>query len=150
MRRFSVLLLGSLVGCASTPPSPTTTVSFIPGSDVIQVIVHNEQPVRGIQLVAPDGTVTHATSINTDRLIEPSGSSVGVGIGGFGFGRGGGFGSSVGVGLPVGGGGRPVDTVTSASIQVAPAYRADWQHYHIEVLVGEPSKIISLAAPQPS
>lgn len=150
MRWLSVLLLGSLAGCASAP-SPTTTASFIPGSDVIQVIVHNEQPVRGVQLVAPDGTVTHATSINTDRLIEPnSGSSVGVGIGGFGFGRGGGFGSSVGVGFPVGGGSRPVDTVASASIPVAPGYRADWQHYHIEVLVGEPSRIISIAAPQPS
>lgn len=126
------------------------TADFIPGSNVLQVVVRDPQPVRAVRLVAPDGTVTEAGSINTDRVYDGgSGSSLGLGLGGFGFGRGGGGGGGVGVGMPLGS--PRVHSVATATIPLAAptAYRSDWQHYHIDVLIGDPPQIVSLNAPEP-
>jgi hypothetical protein len=152
--RWSLVILGSLVACSSASPDPRAAASFMPDSNTLQVVVHDPKPVRGVRLVAPDGKVTEASSINTDRVFDRggySGSSVGLGIGGFGFGRGGGVGGGVGVGVPLGGGEPPVLSAATASIPlVAPAaYRGDWQHYRIEVLIGDPPEILSVSAPAP-
>ena len=151
MRRVSLVLLGSLVACSSSPTASPVTAAFVPGTNVIQVTVRDRNPVRGIQLITPDGRAIQATNLDTDRVVEPSpGPSLGLGIGGFGFGRGGGFGSSVGVGVPLAGGARAVQTTATGTIQVPDGYRAAWQYYRIDVLMGEPPATVSIAAPQPS
>jgi hypothetical protein len=152
--RWSLILLGTLVACSSAAPEPLAVASFVSDGNFLQVVVRDPKPVRGVRLVAPDGRVTEASTINTDRVFDRggSGSSVGFGLGGFGFGRGVGVGTGVGVGMPIGGSGPQVQSLVTASIPLsAPeAYRADWRHYRIEVLLGDPPEIRSLSAPPPS
>jgi hypothetical protein len=152
--RWSLVILGTIVACSSAPPEPRATASFVSGANVLQVVVRDPKPVRGARLVAPDGTVTEASTISTDRVFDSGGyanSSVGFGVGGF-IGRpGGGFGTGVGAGAPLTSGEPQTESVATASIPVgAPeAYRRNWQQYRIEVLIGDPPAILSLSAPAP-
>src|ERR1700710_2107990 len=89
--RWSLVILLVLAACSSKPADPRTSASFIAGSNALQVVVRDPKPVRGVRLVAPDGAVTEASTINTDRIVDHGGgSSVGFGLGGFSFGGGGG------------------------------------------------------------
>jgi hypothetical protein len=154
MRKFLAALL-VLSGCSSgTQAGPPTHADFIPHSNVIQVVVNDPRPVRSVQLVAPSGLATPATSINTDRAVYPGspGASLGFGVGGFSGGHGSGFGSGAGFGLPLGGG-QPAtaQSIATATIPLAdPAdYRQNWQSYHIEIQLGDPPSLLTLGAPPP-
>lgn len=150
----SLVILASLAGCSSPPEPPRATASFIPNSNLVQVVVHDPKPVRTVRLVAPDGRVTAAQAINTDRFFQPpsSSSSLGLGIGGFSFGRSSAIGTGVGLGVPLGTSEPRVESVASATVPIDDLddYRRDWQRYHIEVELGDPPEVLTLAAPPPA
>jgi hypothetical protein len=77
--------------------------------------------------------------------------SIGLGIGGFGFtGCCSGIGSGVGVGVPLGG---PTvadvsdQYVTSARIPAPPDYIERWMQYHLEIVAGAQSKVLTAPSP---
>ncbi len=157
--RKMLLALVVLCGCSSAPAGPTTHADFIPGGNVIQVIVNDPRPVHSVQLVFPTGEAIPAAQLHTERTISPgyaSGPSVGLGFGSSTWsgsrGSGSGVGSSMGIGIPLGGSG-PATTlsVTSATIAIADpdGYRRDWQSLRIEVQVGDPPSLLTLSAPPP-
>ena len=85
MRRFWMILpcLAVLAACADAPPPaaappPGVTASFPPGglTDVIQVKALDPLPLRTAELIAPDGSVTPASSIDVDANPEAMGGQL--------------------------------------------------------------------------
>ena len=76
MRRLLLILppLVALAACADTPPpgadipQPSLTASFPPGAvtGVIRVDALESAPLRAAELVAPDGSITPASSLDVD------------------------------------------------------------------------------------
>jgi hypothetical protein len=153
--RKMLFALVVLCGCSGTPVGPTTHADFIPGSNVIQVIVNDPRPVRSVQLVFPTGEAIPAAQLHTERTISPgsaSGPSIGLGVGRSTWSGGSGVGSSVGIGMPLGGS-APATTqsITTGTIAIADpdGYRQNWQSLRIEVQIGDPPSLLTLSAPPP-
>jgi hypothetical protein len=153
--RKMLFALAVLCGCSGTPAGPTTSADFIPGSNIIQVVVNDPRPVRSIQLVSPTGEAIPADQLHTERTISPgspSGASIGLGFGRSTWSGGSGVSSGVGIGMPLGGG-EPATTqsITSATIAIADpiGYRQNWQSFRIEVQLGDPPSLLTLTAPPP-
>jgi hypothetical protein len=81
MRRLPMILpcLMLLAACADAPPSPTieqgVRASFPPGAvvNVIRVDALDSLPLRAADLVAPDGTVTSASSLDVQKSLQTNG-----------------------------------------------------------------------------
>jgi hypothetical protein len=145
-----------LCGCSSEPAGPATSADFIPGSNVIQVIVNDPRPVHSVQLVFPTGEAIPAAQLHTERTISPgfsSGPSVGLGVGRSTWSGGSGVGTSMGIGIPLGGSSAPPtsQSITSGTIAIADpeGYRRNWQSMRIEVQIGDPPSLLTLMAPPP-
>jgi hypothetical protein len=157
------LLALSLVGCfgggdsRSAGQRPFTAVArFVPGDDVsvVEVTVNDRQPLRGADLIGPDGAVIAAESIDARRGFEselpsfrqPLGSDIG---------------SDVGLAPPLGFYGVPAGSQTASSGQIQStalirlsdpvSYLKDWRLWQVRLRIGDPPKVnvLSLPAPQP-
>jgi hypothetical protein len=148
MTRVSLALL-LLAGCSSTIDPNTARTKYDTGSDTIQIMVSDTQPVTTAALVGPDGTLYAATSVNvveTPHAVYQAPPSVGLGIGGWN----GNVGSAAGIGLPLGDPtpSRVTDQFISTVLLPAPAdYRANWPAYKVQVQVG--NRALTQAAPKP-
>ncbi len=156
-------LLLPLAGCAGTGPAPLPNdqirASFPPGgvADRIEVTAIDRLPLRGAELVAPDGNVTPALSLDVNPTptqtfsqqawAAPS-SRPNYGV------------SSIGsnaltphvVAAPETRA-KVLAMLSTASIQIPDpaAYRRDWQQYRIRLRLGDPPQTESreIAAPAP-
>jgi hypothetical protein len=171
--RLAPLFLAAalLAGCseyratAPAPPGPAgpATARFAPDDvNLIQVTVTDRLPARIVELVAPDGGVQPARSIEAARATAglsgrgggQTGPAIGTGLGGFG-GNSSGFG--LGIGAPLG---QPTETASGSDI-VSNAfiplpdplqYRLTWRSWRIRVRLGDPpgeTRSFELPAPQP-
>ncbi len=157
MRRFILVIVGSLAACAGPRlPAPNSADARYDGHDrAVQVMVSGLRPPTATALVANDGTRYPAPGISLvsgPHVLYNPPPSVGLGIGGFGFsGCCSGFGSGIGIGVPVG---KPTlaevsdQYVASALIPVPADYATNWTNYHLEVSLGE--QVMSLPAPSPA
>jgi len=168
MRRVTGLLIFLLLtACGGEGPAPLPNdqvqASFPQGgvANQIEVSAVDRLPVRGAELVAPDGRVTPALSIAanpapTESFSQEfpnapySGSNFGVaGIGSNAL-------SPGVVGAAPNTQTRLLAVVSSASIQLPDplAYRRDWQKYRIRLRFGDPPQVetreIAAPAPPPS
>jgi hypothetical protein len=156
-RLFALLVLYGIVlcGCSSAPAGPATHADFLPGSNVIQVVVNDPRPVRSVQLVFPTGEAIPAAQLHTERTISPgapSGASLGLGVGRSTWSGGSSVGTGMGIGIPLGGGQPPTtESITTATIAIADPenYGRNWQSLRIEVQVGDPPSLLTLSAPPP-
>jgi hypothetical protein len=155
-----------LAGCseyratAPAPPGPAgpATARSAPNDvNLIQVTVTDRLPARVVELVAPDGSVQPAQSIEAARAtagasgrgIGQVGPAVGTGLGGGSFG--------LGIGAPLG---QPTETasggdlVSNAFIPLPDPlqYRLTWPSWRIRGRLGDPpgeTRSFELPAPQP-
>jgi hypothetical protein len=154
---WSVVIILSLIGCASNPLPPPNSVQteFDPQVSAVRVTVSDLQPLSAADLLGQVGNRFPATAItllsgpHVDYSPPPS---VGFGVGGFGFsGCCTGFGSGVGVGLPLG---EPRPThisdqyIVSAVIPVPSNYGQTWSTYRLEIQVGNRPTVLSAPAPR--
>jgi hypothetical protein len=165
VRRVACLLLVVLLAaCGGTGPAAVPinqiTASFPPGgiANQIEITAIDRLPLRGAELVAPDGHTTPALSITanpapTTTFSQEFASGVGNGPG-YGV-------SSIGSNAlnPNIVGAAPTTQTklfaieSTASIQLPDpvAYRRDWQHYRIRLTLGTPPDVetLEIAAPAP-
>jgi hypothetical protein len=158
--RFCLVACAILAGCGGgLPPLPGDRVraSFPPGGivDVIEISAIDRLPLRSVELVAPDGTVTPAASIAVgpapaETYSQPFPGSPYTGSA-FGFAN-----------IPAGAGaaaGAPqaqsrllaMAATTSIALPDPVAYRRDWRDYRIRLRFGEPPGAVErdIAAPAP-
>jgi hypothetical protein len=157
-------VLIAVAGCAGSGPTPvpldTVRAYFAPGGNVNQIEVSaiDRQPLRGAELVAPDGQTTPALSIAANPAptqnysvefpqIPYSGPNYSV--------------SSIGsnalapglVGTAPQTQTRLLEITSTATIELpAPVdYRRDWQRYRIRLRFGDPPNVETreIAAPPP-
>ena len=154
-----VLLL--LFGCAGSGPTPVPTdtvqAGFPAGVNQIQINAVDRQPLRGAELVAPDGHATPALSIAANpaptenfstQYPQTPYSAPNYGV------------SSIGSNALAPGvvGSAPVtqtrllEIVSTATIQLldAVAYRHDWQQYRIRLRFGDPPEVETREIPAPA
>jgi hypothetical protein len=161
-RLAGLLALLLLFGCAGSGPTPvpanTVQTGFPTGVNQIQINAVDRQPLRGAELVAPDGRATPALSVTanpapTQNFSQQypqtpySGPNYGV--------------SSIGSNALAPGvvGSAPVtqtrllQIVSTATIQLPDpvAYRHDWRQYRIRLRFGDPPQVETreIAAPAP-
>ena len=163
MRRYVIacLALVALVACSSNRAESAKAsyeTSFSSDTpDVLLIQVDDDQPVTGARLAAPDGTVSEAYSIDTDRQPgSPSPGifpSVGVGVSG---GSSSNISTGVGLSFPIFGASGPAPHVhyrSTARIRVPDmaAYRANWQKTEVRITMGEGSAVheVVIVAPKP-
>jgi hypothetical protein len=158
---FALLWLTACAGSGPTPvPNDTVKAGFAPGGNVnqIEVTAIDRQPLRGAELVAPDGHTIPALSVAANPAstqnfsaefpqIPTVGPSYGV--------------SSIGSNALAPGvvGTAPLTQtrllaiVSYATIQLPDpiAYRSDWQKYRIRLHFGDPpqAETREIAAPAP-
>jgi hypothetical protein len=159
------LLALSLVGCfgggdsRSAGQRPFTAVArFVPGDDVsvVEVTVSDRQPLRGADLIGPDGAVIAAESIDARRGVvselpsfrQPLGADIS---------------NSVGLTSPLGvyGTFAPAGSESASSGQIEStavirltdpvSYLKDWRFWQVRLRIGDPPTVsyFSLPAPQP-
>lgn len=159
------LLALSLAGCFGGGQSggggqrPYTAVArFVPGDDVsvIQITVNDRKPLRGADLIGPDGAVIAAESIEARRGVvsgqplfrEPLGADIS---------------NSVGLTSPLGvyGTFAPAGSESANSGQIEStavirltdpvSYLKDWRFWQVRLRIGDPPTVsyFSLPAPQP-
>lgn len=167
----AALVALALAGCASdpqTPKPPSIEARYGAGGNIVQVTVTDRLPLRGAELVAPNGTAEAARSINTERLARSYaapgyGPTVGVGVGGFSGSSGrSGFGTGLGLGFPLGGFGSGPATESELAAQVvsnafipvadAEAYRASWRQWRVRLSLGAAGvdeRVVEVEAPPP-
>jgi predicted small lipoprotein YifL len=125
-------------GAADNIPAFDTTRASIAG-DVITVTVTDPLPVRGARLIAPDGAITEAAAIETERFTAHDESStrprIGANVVG---GSGGGVSTGIGIGFPLFGAEesrtwRETQSRITFRLTDPAAYRAGWQRYTIAV-----------------
>jgi hypothetical protein len=158
---FALLWLTACAGGGPTPvPGDTVQARFTPGGNVnqIEVTAIDRQPMRGAELVAPDGHKTAALSVAANPAstqnfsaefpqIPTSGPNYGV--------------SSIGsnalapgvVGTAPLSQTRLLAIVSNATIQLPDpaAYQRDWRQYRIRLRFGDPPQVETreIAAPAP-
>jgi hypothetical protein len=165
VKRAAFLLPVFLIAaCASTGPAPVPTnqitASFPPGSvaNQIEIMAIDRLPLRGAELVAPDGQTTPALSIAANPARSETFSQQFAG--GVGSGPGYGLNSiapSAATPNIVGAATTTQTTllaiVSTASIQLPdPAsYRRNWQHYRVRLTLGTAPEVETreIAAPAP-
>ena len=164
MRKYVIacLALVALVACSSNRAESAKAsyeTSFSSDTpDVLLIEVDDDQPVTGARLAAPDGTVSEAYSIDTDRQSGGGASpgvfpSVGVGVGG---GSSGNVSTGIGLSFPIFGASGPAPHAhyrSTARIRVPnmAAYRANWQKTEVRITMGEGSAAheVVIVAPKP-
>lgn len=109
-------------------------------NDLITVTVSDPLPAKAARLVAPDGTLTEALAIDTERNLSREDNSLRprIGVGAVGGSGGGGISTGIGIGFPLFGASESrTYSVTESRITFrlpdAAAYRRDWQRYAIAV-----------------
>jgi hypothetical protein len=158
---FALIVLAACGGSGPTPvPDNSIKAGFGPGGNVdqIEVTAVDRQPLRGAELVAPDGRATPALSVSANPAptqsysaefpqIPTSGPNYGV--------------SSIGSNALAPGvvGTAPLTQtrllaiVSNATLPLADpvAYRRDWQQYRIRLRFGDPPQVETreIAAPAP-
>jgi hypothetical protein len=166
MRRIALLLFPAmLAGCGDAGPAalPIGEINayFFPTggvADTIEIDTLDRLPLRGAELVAPDGRAVPATSIAA-RPAPSSGTAIALPTGSYAGGAsalGGiaGNPSSPGtVGAAVGTRTTLLATVSNAAIALPDpvAYRRDWRRYRIRLNFGDPPDVEDreIAAPAP-
>jgi hypothetical protein len=164
MRRSALLpVLAALSGCVGGGPAPLPTGSvsayFAAGgiADTIDINALDRLPLRGAQLVAPDGRTTEAEAI-VARPAPSSGVSVALPSGGVsGVGA---IGAEAPAPAAVGAGVQShsvlLATLSNATLTLTDpvAYRRDWRHYRIRLRFGDPPDVetrdIDAPAPPPN
>jgi hypothetical protein len=159
------LLALSLGGCfgggqgGNAGQRPYTALArFVPGGEVsvIQITVSDRAPLRGADLIGPDGAVIAAESIEARRGVE-SGQTL------FGQPLGTDISNGVGLTTPLGAygtfapaGSQSVNSgqiESSAVIRLTDpvSYLKDWRFWQVRLRIGDPPSvsILSLPAPQP-
>jgi hypothetical protein len=159
------LLALSLAGCfggtqgGNAGQRPYTAVArFVPGDDVsvIQITVRDRKPLRGADLIGPDGAVIAAESIEARPGVE-SGQTL------FGGPLGTDISNDVGLTTPLGAygtfapaGSQSVNSgqiVSTAVIRLTDpvSYLKDWRFWQVRLRMGDPPTVsfVSLPAPQP-
>lgn len=156
-----VLLVAACAGSEPAPsPNDQIRASFPPGgiANQIEITAIDRLPVRGAELVAPDGHATPALSVDakpapTETFSQEAWaapiSSANYGVSSIG--------SNALTPNVVGAAPQSQTTllaiVSTASIQLPDpvAYRQDWQHYRIRLRLGDPPDVETreIAAPAP-
>jgi hypothetical protein len=158
---LSVLLLAACTDGGLAPvPNDQARAAFAPGgiTNQIEVTAIDRLPLRGAELVAPDGHTTPASAISAHpapaSTFSAEGASSSYAAAGFAV-------NSIGsnalmpnvVGTAPQVRTRLLAIVSTASIQLPDpaAYRRDWQNYRIRLLLGTPPQIETreIAAPPP-
>lgn len=159
---FLVLSLAGCFGGGNTGSAgqlPYTAVArFVPGDEVsvIQVTVSDRQPLRGADLIGPDGAVIAAESIEARQGVESGQPSFRPPIGSD-------IGNGVGLAPPLGfyGSFAPAGSQTASSGQIRStalirlsdpvSYLKDWRLWQVRLRIGDAPKVnfLSLPAPQP-
>jgi hypothetical protein len=159
------LLALSLAGCfgggntGSAGQRPYMAVArFVPGDEVsvIQVTVSDRQPLRGADLIGPDGAVIAAESIDARQGVDSYQPSFNRPIG-TDIGNGGGFAPPLSFyGAFTSAGSR---TATFGQIQSTAlirlsdslSYLKDWRFWQVRLRIGDPPNVtfLSLPAPEP-
>lgn len=126
-------------GASDSVPQYAGTEAVI-ASDIITVTVSDPLPAKAARLVAPDGTLTEALAIDTERNLSREDNSLRprIGVGAVGGSGGGGISTGIGIGFPLFGASESrTYSVTESRITFrlpdAAAYRRDWQGYAIAV-----------------
>ncbi|WP_133611538.1 hypothetical protein [Dongia mobilis] len=125
-------------GAGDGVPTFDTTRATIAG-DIITVTVTDPLPARSARLIAPDGAVTEAASIETERYTAHEDNSMRPRIGASVVGgSGGGVSTGIGIGFPLFGSDdsrtwRETQSRITIRLPDMAAYRADWQRYAIAV-----------------
>jgi hypothetical protein len=155
---LSIVLLAAACGGPTPVPSDRIRAGFPPGSiaDQVEITAIDRLPLRGAELVAPDGHATPALSVTAkpapteifsqEAWSAPSSANYGV--------------SSIGSNaLTPNVVAAPqtqttlLATISTASIQLPDpiAYRRDWQQYRIRLRLGDPpqTETREIAAPAP-
>ena len=164
MKIIACLVAALLAACAGSGPTPSPNdqirADFPPGgiADRIEVTAVDRLALRGAELVAPDGHVTPALSINVNPT-PTTGFSQGawaapITSANYGVSS---IGSNALTPNVVGAAPQSQTTllamVSTASIQLPDpiAYRRDWQQYRIRLRLGDPPQMETreIAAPAP-
>lgn len=161
---LAALTLTAVAGCsngrnaAAPPPSDIAAkADFRPGAaGVIDVRVHDRDPLQQAELIAPDGTSYPARHIGHDRpQAGASGLAPSVVIAGGGGPRSG-IDTGIGLSLPMFGWGGPSEpqqeSRASFDVPDMSLYRATWTLWRIHLRVGQPGdggRNVSFAAPPP-
>jgi hypothetical protein len=154
-----VLLLAACSNDSQRPKTQPVVTSFASGSaDTVTVDVLDPEGASKIELVAPDGKVLTAFSIDREKTTgryssDPSvGVGVGVGSGGCCHNGGVGVGTGIGIGFPLGGSGYSGETKTRSIGQVKvpdmAAYRTGWTKWQARVTFPG-NRVVTVAAPPP-
>jgi hypothetical protein len=161
--RLLVLSFACLLAACSSDSQKAKTqpvvASFASGStDTVTVDVLDQEGASKIELVAPDGTVLTAFSIDREKTTgryssQPSmGVGVGVGSGGCCHNGGVGVGTGIGIGFPLGGSGYSDETKTRSIGQVKvpdmATYRVQWTKWQARVTFPG-NRVVTVAAPPP-
>ena len=142
------------------PANPVVTDFSKSEKDTVEIQVTDPQPAAQMELVAPDGRIFPASSIDRETVVRQRGGyspSIGFGLGVGGWSNHAGVGTGVGFGFPFGDYSQPAaasgQVKSSARIPVADmaGYQASWQQWKVRVLfgAGASQRTLEVAAPPP-